>query len=212
MRIGIFGGCFDPIHLGHLLIAEDVFRKLHLDRIIFIPTFYPPHRKKTIVTYHHRIAMVQLAIAHHPAFSVSRIEETIPTPSYTSETLLALKKQLPRDSLYLLIGSDQYRTMSSWHHPTALTRRARLVVMTRPGFPCPQLFPGHNPRRVLFVNVIPVSLTATMIRQRLAKAMSICYLVPTKVAEYIYQNRLYRTPVEDETQELTRTGEKNKRN
>ncbi len=193
MRIGIFGGCFDPIHLGHLLIAEDVLGKLNLDRIIFVPTFHPPHRKPPIASYRHRTEMVRRAIAYQSVFQLSRIEELTPVPSYTSETLRALKQQLPRATLYLLIGSDQYQTIARWHQPEELTRWAKLVVMSRPGFPTSKLFPAHDPRRVLFMEVIPVRLTATMIRHRLAKKASICYLVPRKVADYIYQHRLYGT-------------------
>lgn len=190
-RIGIFGGCFDPIHLGHLLIAEDVLLKLKLDKVIFIPTFHPPHRPPPVASYNSRVEMVQRAIAGNPRFALSRVEENHPGPSYTVQTLTRLRLLFPQARLFLMLGYDQYRSIARWHKPLELTKTAKLVVMSRPGVPQPSLLPGHKPRDVIFLNVIPVELTATIIRERLAKGMSICYLLPKAVAEYIYKNRLY---------------------
>ncbi|MGQ9678638.1 MAG: nicotinate-nucleotide adenylyltransferase [bacterium] len=191
VRLGIFGGCFDPIHLGHLLIAEDVILKLKLHKIIFVPTFHPPHRRRPVAPYRSRVEMVRRAIAGNPFYSLSRIEENRPGPSYTVETLKQLRLVFPQTQLYFLLGYDQYRTIVWWHKPLELTKIAKVVVMSRPGIPRPPLLAGHNPRAVIFLDVIPVKLTATTIRERLAKGMSVCYLLPRAVAHYIYQNRLY---------------------
>lgn len=191
IRLGVFGGCFDPIHLGHLLVAEDVFHKLKLDKLIFIPTFRPPHRAPPVAPYNSRVEMVQRAIANNHSFYLSRIEENRPGPSYTVETLKRLRLLFPCARLYLLLGYDQYRSIACWHKPLELTKMAKLVVMSRPGVLRPTLLPGHNPRKVIFLEVIPVELTATTIRERLAKGRSVCYLIPTAVADYVYKNRLY---------------------
>ncbi len=191
MRVGVFGGSFDPIHLGHLLVADDVKRKLKLERVLFIPTFQPPHRTAPLAPYHHRQTMVQLAIKSNPLFTLSRIEENQPAPSYTIHTLQNLAKLSPNYRLYLIIGYDQYWTMKTWYRSEEITELARLVVVSRPGFNQPPLLPAHNRHQVIFLQVIPVAIAAAAIRARIARGMSIRYLVPSKVADYIYQHRLY---------------------
>jgi len=192
MRLGILGGCFNPVHLGHQLVAEDVLHQLRLDRLLFVPAFRPPHKSNIITPFHHRAAMVRLAIRGNPGFQLCRIEEKGATPSYTVDTLRALQRRYPRASLYLVIGADQYRTMKRWHKPQELTRLARIVVMSRPGVPRPRLFPGHCRNRVRFLDVIPVAISARAIRDRLASGRSVRYLLPTKVMQYIKRHRLYR--------------------
>lgn len=191
MRLGILGGCFDPIHLGHLLVAQDVLFKLKLSRIIFVPSFSPPHRPPPITPFQHRVKMVQLAIKYNPKFKLSQIEKGRTGPSWTVDTLRQFRRLLPKASLYFILGYDQYRTIENWHNPGELTRLAKLVVISRPKISRPQLFSGHNSRRVLFLDVIPVAISAQAIRERLAKDASIRYLVTTEVAEYIYRHRLY---------------------
>lgn len=192
MRLGILGGSFDPIHFGHLLVATDVTRKLKLDKLLFIPTFRPPHRSKPVAAYPHRVAMVKSAILKaYDRFEVSRIEENRPGPSYTINTLQRLRHLYPFARFYLIIGYDQYRTIGTWHHPQQLTALARLVVISRPGISQPAIFPGHNRRRVLFLDVIPVDISSSIIRYRLARNMSIRYLTPPPVVQYINRYRLY---------------------
>lgn len=190
-RLGILGGCFDPIHLGHLLVAQNVLFKLKLRQIIFVPAFYPPHRPPPVTPYHHRVKMVQLAIKHTRQFKLSQIEKGRSGPSYTVNTLRQFHRLLPKKSLYFILGYDQYHTIESWHKPQELTRLAKLVVTSRPKMPRPRLSPGHSSRRVLFLDVIPVAISSKAIRERLAKGASIRYLVPSEVAEYIYRQRLY---------------------
>ncbi|MEO0070604.1 MAG: nicotinate-nucleotide adenylyltransferase [candidate division WOR-3 bacterium] len=192
MRLGILGGCFDPIHIGHILVAQDVLFKLKLSRIIFVPSFSPPHRPPPITPYHHRVKMVQLAIKYNPRFKLSQIEKDRTGPSYTVDTLRQFRRVLPKAYLYFILGYDQYRTVESWHNPEELTQLAKIVVISRPKISRPRLFPEHESRRVIFLDVIPVAVSAQLIRERLAKDKSIRYLVTTKVAEYIYRHRLYR--------------------
>jgi nicotinate-nucleotide adenylyltransferase len=191
MRLGIFGGSFDPVHFGHLLVAEDVNQKMKLDRLLFVPAFCPPHRPAPLADYKHRVTMLKRAIANDERFAVSRVEEGSGGPSYTVNTLRRLRTVEPGARFYLIIGYDQYRTIRTWYQPAQLTNLAHLVIVSRPGVPKPRLFPGHNPKKVTFLDVIPVGISARLIRQRLARGMSIRYLVPETVARYIYRHHLY---------------------
>lgn len=195
LRVGVFGGSFDPIHLGHLLAADDVRRQLRLDRVLFIPTCHPPHKRGPLTSYRQRLAMTRLATGGAPGFELCRIEESRPGPSYTVDTLRELQSLYPGAALYLVVGSDQYRDMASWHRPDLLADLARVVVMSRPGVEQPRLFPGHDPKRVLFLTIIPVGISAAAIRARLAKGCSVRYMLPVRVAEYVRRHRLYRRPM-----------------
>jgi nicotinate-nucleotide adenylyltransferase len=195
LRLGIFGGSFNPIHFGHLLAADDVRSQLRLDRVLFIPTWHPPHKRRPLTPYLHRLAMTRLAVDGQPGFELCPIEESRPGPSYTVDTLRELHSLYPGAALYLIVGSDQYRDVASWHRPDLLTSLARVVVMSRPGVEQPTLFPGHDSKRVLFRPIIPVGISAAAIRARLAKGRSIRYMLPVRVAEYARRHRLYRRPI-----------------
>ena len=194
LRLGVFGGSFNPIHLGHLLVADDVRRGLRLNRVLFVPTCRPPHKRGPMTPYRHRLAMTKLAIAGESGFELCRIEELRPGPSYTVDTLAGLKTLYPGAALYFVVGSDQYDEVSGWHQPQLLTRLARVVVISRPGTARPALFPGHDPRRVLFRAVIQIAISAAAVRARLAKGHSVRYMLPVKVSEYVTRHRLYRRP------------------
>jgi nicotinate-nucleotide adenylyltransferase len=198
LRIGAFGGSFNPIHFGHLLVADDVRRGLGLDRVLFIPAGRPPHKRGPLAPYRCRLAMVRAALDHEPGFESCPIEAR-PGPSYTVDTLGELRSLYPGASLYLLIGSDQYRDVASWHRPELLTRLARIVVISRPGVERPPRFAAHDPKRVSFRPVIPVDISAAAIRARLAKGRSVRYMLPVQVAEYLGRRRLYRRPLNSKT-------------
>ncbi len=193
-RLGVFGGSFDPIHLGHVLAADDVRRQLRLDRVLFIPACRPPHKRGPLAPCRHRLEMARRAIAGEPGFELCPVEESRPGPSYTVDTLGALQSLYPGAALYLIVGSDQYRDVASWHRPDLLTRLARVVVMSRPGVERPILFPGHDPKRVLFRSIIPVGISAAAVRARLAKGRSVRYMLPVRVSEYVKRHRLYQRP------------------
>lgn len=192
MRSGILGGSFDPIHLGHLIVADDVLRRLKLDRIVFVPAFCPPNRGRPVAGYRHRLEMVRRATAFHPRFEVSAVESSRPGPSFTVDTLACLQAANPSDRLHFILGRDQYALMPRWNRPGDLTRLARLVVMSRPGAARPPLFAGHPARRVRFLDVIPVGISAAAVRARLAKGVSVSYILPTPVCDYVRRHRLYR--------------------
>ena len=191
-RLGVFGGSFNPIHLGHMLAADDVRRQLRLDRVLIVPACRPPHKRGPLAPYRHRLEMTRLAIAGEPGFELCPVEEGRPGPSYTVDTLGELHTLYPRANLYLIVGADQYREVSSWHQPELLTRLGRVVAMSRPGTGRPALFPGHDPKRVLFRSIIPVAISAAAVRARLAKDRSVRYMLPVRVTEYVKRHRLYK--------------------
>ena len=194
-RLGVFGGSFDPIHLGHVLVADDVRRQLRLNRVLFIPTWRPPHKRGPLTPYRHRLEMARLAIVDEPGFESCAVEQDRPGLSYTVDTLDELRSRYRGSSPYLIVGSDQYRDVSSWQRPDLLTRLARVVVASRPGVERPALFPGHDPKRVLFRSIIPVGISAAAVRARLAKGRSVRYMLPVRVAQYVRRHRLYRRPI-----------------
>lgn len=194
-RLGVFGGSFDPIHLGHVLVADDVRRQLRLNRVLFIPTWRPPHKRGPLTPYRHRLEMARLATIGEPGFESCAVEQDRPGLSYTVDTLDELRSRYRGSSLYLIVGSDQYRDVSSWQRPDLLTRLARVVVASRPGVERPARFPGHDPKRVLFRSIIPVGISAAAVRARLAKGRSVRYMLPVRVAQYVRRHRLYRRPI-----------------
>lgn len=195
MRVGVFGGSFNPIHLGHLLVAEDAFRQLRLDRLLFVPAAFPPHRSDILASFEDRLSMVRLSLAGFPAAESCDIEGRNLGPSYTVRTLELLQQQNPGASLYLMVGADQYASVGTWYKPDSLTRLAHVVVLSRPKVPPPSRFPNHAPQRVRFLDVVPVDISAATVRARLAAGRSIRCLVLSQVADYIRRRRLYRSRV-----------------
>ncbi len=192
MRIGVMGGSFDPIHLGHLLVAEDVCQQLKLTKLLFVPTYQPPHRPLPLADFQHRVNMTKLAISYHPQFAISDIEKNQPTPSYTVNTLRELCQLYPQARLFFVIGYDQYWQIKKWYKAKELTQLACLIVVSRPGIEKPKLFSAHDPNQVRFLSVITVAIASHEIRQRIFRGLSVRYLVPSAVARYIYQHRLYK--------------------
>lgn len=199
MKIGILGGTFDPVHLGHLAIAEQARSRLNLSRVIFIPAGEPWLKSdRDITPANHRVEMVRLAIAGNPYFELSTVEVERPGPSYSVDTIAILREQLGDDcSLFFLLGWDSLAELPRWKEPARLIRMCRLVAITRPGYSKPDLgameplVPGVS-KNVLWLEIPPVDISSSEIRQRVARGLSIRDLVPPKVAEYIEEHRLYR--------------------
>lgn len=187
MKIGIFGGAFNPIHLGHLISVEEVREKLQLDKILFIPTYNPPH-KKNLISYKHRRNMVRLAIKNNPLFELCEIEKEKQGVSWTIDTLKELKKKYPDDTLYLIIGSDQQAVISTWKEPEKLKDYAKIVVMIRPG----NKLKKNKPKSVTLVNISQIDIAGRAIRQDINKRRSIRYKVSEAVDTYIKENKLYK--------------------
>lgn len=188
MKIGILGGSFDPVHNGHLLVAQDIKEKLELDRILFMPAPRPPH-KRCRAPFSVRREMLKRAIHGHPSFALSDIENLRPGTSYTVDTLARLKRRCPKDKLFLIIGADQFQELATWKEPKRLRRFASLIVMTRPGS---RTGKGILPARRIPVRQIGIS--SSEIRERVACGLSIRDMVPESVWRMISRKRLYELP------------------
>ncbi|MBS4016584.1 MAG: nicotinate-nucleotide adenylyltransferase [Candidatus Latescibacteria bacterium] len=186
MKIGIFGGAFNPIHLGHLIAVEEMRQQLYLDKVLFVPTYKPPH-KKTLTDYRHRRNMVKLAIKDNSLFELCEIEKEKQGVSWTVNTLKELHKQYPVDILYLIIGSDQYAVIRNWKEPENLVKYAKVVVMTRPGSKVPR----QKQKSIIFVDISQIDIASTEIRNDMSSNKSIRYKVTEDVYEYIKKNKLY---------------------
>ena len=203
MRIGIFGGTFDPIHYGHLIAAKEVRQRQRLDRVLFVPANRSPLKPTARASTGHRVAMVRLAIADNPAFALSTIDVERPAPSFAVETVAALRRGSPADCFVFLIGADQLAELPQWRAPEQLLQAVPLVAFTRPGAGCAteaalaQLSPAAR-ERITLQEMPAVDVSASEIRERVAQGTDIRHLTPPQVAEYIETNNLYRPHGVDE--------------
>jgi nicotinate-nucleotide adenylyltransferase len=208
-RIGILGGTFDPIHYGHLVIAEEVAEALALDRVLFVPAAVPPHKIGLAITSAaDRAAMVELAIAGNSRFAMSRIELERDGPSYTVDTLAALAADAAGQGvsreLFFILSSEALADLATWHEPERILALCRLAVVPRPGSPLPALGDvagrfAAAADRIVAVETVPLAHSASAVRSRAAAGRSIRYLVPPAVERYICEHRLYGSlhPSED---------------
>ncbi len=197
MCIGVFGGTFDPIHIGHLVIAEEVRVKLGLERVVFVPARLPPHKLDHVVSLvEHRLAMVELAIASNPHFAVSKVDIDRCGPSYTVDTIKLLRDEWGGGvEIYFIMGSDSLLDILTWHNPQRLIRLCRFAVVSRPGYQVDldeldDLLPGVA-ARVQMLNAPELAISSTDIQRRVREGLSIKYQVPEAVEDYIYQHKLY---------------------
>lgn len=184
-RIGILGGTFDPPHLGHLIIAEEVRLALELDEIWFIPTYTPPHKDDAKTEVHDRIKMIELAIETNPYFKISTIEIKRSGKSYTIDTMKELTTLHPDYEFYFLIGADMVEYLPKWHRIDELIKLVPFVGVKRSGY---ELATDYN---ILTVNIPLIDISSTEIRNRLQNKRSAKYLVPERVYAYIRGERLY---------------------
>lgn len=211
--IGILGGTFDPIHFGHLRLAEEMLELANLRRIFFIPAGTPPHRDAPQTSARHRSAMVRLAIADQPAFVLDEREVERTTPCYTVDTLRELRAELgAAQPLCLLMGGDAFLQLHTWHEWERLFDLAHIVVGYRPGFTLEERIHSataelqrHYQQRLCAANILSqqpcggvtelaipkLEISATDIRRRVAEGRTIRYLLPNAVADYIHQHHLY---------------------
>lgn len=188
MRIGILGGTFNPIHIGHLILAEDAIGKLMLDRVIFVPAYLPPHKEiEDGPRAADRLAMVRLAIEGNPRFEVSSIEIDARKKSYSIDTLKIFKGMYGDGAkLFFLTGSDSLKDLFSWKDVEEIFKISKFVVAHRPGYPVENV-----PKEVETVVITPIEVSSMDIRRRLNEKRSIRYLVPEPVRQYIIEKRLY---------------------
>ncbi|MDP2057645.1 MAG: nicotinate-nucleotide adenylyltransferase [Thiobacillus sp.] len=205
--IGIFGGTFDPIHFGHLRLAEEMAEGIGLSRVVFIPAGQPPHRGAPRTAATHRLEMVRRAIAGNPRFAVDAREVQSPRPSYTVDTLATLRTELGDEPpLWLLLGADAFLGLPSWHEWRQLFELAHLAVAARPGAQLmqsdamPEVLKNEVSQRqvaagsagsVLLRQMTPLDISATAIRDTLARHGSARYLLPDVVLDYIHEHQLY---------------------
>jgi nicotinate-nucleotide adenylyltransferase len=211
-RTAVFGGSFNPIHYGHLLLADDLLEILSLDRVLFVPAKHPPHKDPTrLAPPEERLAMVRLATQGHPGFEVSDIELTRPGPSFTVDTLAALAR--PGQMLFLIVGSETFLDLLSWREPRRVAQLARLVIVPRVGSPFDTesnaaqkvlreigvdggfstVDGGRVPERGVIVSrAASMPISASELRRRVREDRSLAFRLPPAVADYIRARGLYR--------------------
>jgi nicotinate-nucleotide adenylyltransferase len=222
MRLGIFGGTFNPIHYGHLRAAEEARFKNNLDKVIFIPSGNPPIKSSELADASVRYIMTSLAISSNPHFIVSDIELRQPDKSYTLNTLYSLKEIYAGDELLLILGIDAFLDMPVWWMPEKIIEVVDFIVVSRPGFILKDIFSSPyidknrsmtpyfdkldkltsnsqdsialdliSGRKLAFLNIMPFGVSSTEIRSLVKNGISIKYLLPERVEQYIYEHNLY---------------------
>ncbi len=197
-KIGILGGTFDPVHLGHLMIAEEAKNALDLSEVLLIPAGQPMSRpNENITPAKHRLAMLQLAAEDEPYLKISTMEIEREGPSYTADTIAAIKKKSGGEDIYFILGWDSLAQLPDWHEPSEIIKLCTLVAVPRPGYAKPSLkalegmLPGIS-QKVIFLDKPRVDVSATEIRDLVAKGEAIDQLVPEAVAQYINKHKLYQ--------------------
>ncbi|SET62022.1 nicotinate-nucleotide adenylyltransferase [Oceanobacillus limi] len=184
-RIGILGGTFDPPHIGHLIIAEEVRMRLELEEIWFIPTYEPPHKKKATTEADMRVGMLEKAIEDNPFFHMNTIEMEREGKSYTLDTMKLLHDRYPNTEFYFIIGGDMVEYLPKWHKIKELLNYVTFVGLKRPGYSFHTAYP------VLEVEVPLINISSSEIRERVMKKEPFRYFVPKSVYTFIKGNRLY---------------------
>ena len=200
VNIGVLGGTFDPVHLGHLIIAEEAREQLKLDKVLFVPSGRPWLKEERIITpAEHRVSMLRLALASNPRFQISMVDVKREGPSYTVDTLVDLRRQFGDSaSFFFILGWDSLRDLHLWKDPARIIQQCRLVAVGRPGSAKPRLsalettLPGIS-KNVLLLPKPLIGISSSEIRQRVSKGLSIKYLVPETVETYIREKGLYLT-------------------
>ncbi len=198
MNIGVLGGTFDPIHMGHLIVAEETRSQLDLAEVLFMPAREPWLKANNCISSaEQRVQMVRLAIADEPAFKLSTMEIERAGPSYTVDTIAELTGQMGvGDKLFFILGWDNLIQLPQWHEPSRLVKMCRLVAVPRVGYPHPALktlaaaISGLS-QSVILLNTPQIEISSSEIRQRVARGLSIHHLVPEPVERYIRQHGLY---------------------
>lgn len=200
-RVGIFGGTFDPVHVGHLIMAEQCREAGHMDQVWFIPAARPPHKQDWPLTpFVQRAEMLALAVAGMPAFRIDELEKDRPGPSYTADTLAELKRVHPQIEFALLLGSDCLPDLPAWHQPERILEIAELLIFARPGWP---VLTAEELRaslrlsddvqlRLRIIQAPLIDIASRDLRQRTAERRSLRFLVPRAVECYILEKGLYR--------------------
>jgi nicotinate-nucleotide adenylyltransferase len=194
-RIGILGGTFDPIHLGHLIVASYAAHELRLDRVLIMPAQTPPHKLGMSITpAEHRVEMIRLAIEPDPRLELSTLDLASREPSYTSTLLERAQAEHPGDELVFIIGADSLRDFPTWYRPDLILQRAEIAVARRPGVEIDETMlsalPGLRERTTLFTSPL-IDISSTGIRQRMREGAPVTWLVPPAVEQLIIERGIY---------------------
>ncbi len=212
---GLFGGTFNPVHLGHLKVAEEVIRRFPLDRILFIPSYIPPHKSPgEVVPVRHRLKMVEIACRANPSFEVSEVEARRPGPSYSIVTLRRMKRARPEDRFFFIVGSDAFLEIETWKDYEQLLTECSFIVVSRPGFGIKLVekviarikttalpTPGRRtaikpenlkPGSLFLLEARTPDISSTEVRRRIKAGLPVTGLVPPGVEQYMAKYKLYR--------------------
>jgi len=198
MKIGIFGGTFDPPHIGHLILAEEAAEQLELDHVLWVLTPFPPHKKmQKISSLQDRMSMVLLAIAENRMFSLSRVDIDRQPPHYAADTVLLLREKSPVDEFYYLMGADSLNDLPTWHEPVLFVSYCHVIgIMGRPEefvntTALETQIPGLN-KKLHFLNTPLIQISGSDIRSRVHGGKQFRYFVPEKIYHFILNHKLYQ--------------------
>lgn len=199
MRLGIYGGTFDPVHYGHLVLAETCRAQLQLDEVRFVPAATPPHKPNHKISEGHaRADMLSFAVSGYPEFVIDRRELKRKGPSYTVDTLAEFKAERPDAELYFLMGADSLRDLLTWRDPDRITQLATLVACNRPGLPnldLDQVAAWVGPElagRIRTIQIPGTDISASELRDRIQFGRNIRFLTPRSVEAFVIEHKLYR--------------------
>ena len=193
MKVCLFGGTFDPPHLGHLIIAQTIFEAENFDQIVFVPAYQPPHKNgMKISPVDQRLEMLNIAIKENPNFIMSDLEIERKGLSYSIDTIMEYKKQnnLSSNELFYLMGSDSLRHFNKWKNPKMIIDESRVIIAIRPGFR-PSDIPNWILAKIQFASIPRIEISSTTIRERWVNDKTIRYMVTESVWQYINKNKLY---------------------
>ncbi len=195
MRLGILGGTFDPIHIGHLAVAKGAIECAHLDRVLFVPSAQPPHRAAALAPAEDRLAMTTLAVQGEPRFEVSNVEVRRGGRSFTADTLSEVHRLHPQDELFLILGWDAARLFRTWHEPERVRALASMVIVDRPGLGPPTQSEladiSLDPARVIKCHVSTPEVSGSKLRRVIAAGQPVTGQLPAAVERYIAEHNLY---------------------
>ena len=186
-RVGILGGTFDPVHNGHLILASQARSLLKLDKIIFVPAYIPPHKRRKITHIKHRLAMLRMALRGEKGFCISPFEVNRECKSYTVNTLKYFRKEMPDTRLFFLSGSDSVDQLHTWRDLDDVFRLAKFIVAKRPNFSCSRKY-----KQIQFLRIPALAISSSEIRNLARNKQNIKYLVPDTVEKYIIKHKLYK--------------------
>jgi nicotinate-nucleotide adenylyltransferase len=188
-RVAVFGGAFDPIHFAHLILAQDILLETSSDSVLFLPSFVPPH-KECYAPFNERLMMVSLAIRGNPHFRSSGMEAELSQPSYTIQTLRALKKEMGDSSISFIMGMDSAVEFDTWKEPEALLDEFTMIVIPRPGF-SETAIDSRFRGGMTFLKLRKIDISSTEIRERIREGKEVRYLTTNEVISYIAKKGLY---------------------